>query len=612
MARKTVNYLNNKDILKEIHKSKSSYCSFDNSSSSYDIILSSTIDLVSHIDQAKQNKAERLTKDAVEQHAAGGVKVKADDVAVSVDDIKTEDLVFRVMTWEHIPLAESVSKGKKFNSNELFEPVTEYDSIDDIIEITKPAKYTKVNFPPFCHYKLDENNNPVCIGRSHWTGNSADGQFSKEHGQVTNTLATMYMKLCERYATRSNWRGYCVDPRTTALTQRGWLSVDQITEQDTILSYTNGMLTWSSIKSIYRGEFDGSMFHLRGRGIDALVTPEHKFVTQSGLIKVDDLTDSDRIVTMGIAEKGNSTEIHNAPFVTLAGWMVMFGQCTISASSNKLVSLRIRPDLTDRVRACLTELSYSFSESIVTGSGKLTDFLLSEASSSKLVELFPGKNLTMEFISTLTTSQRMLLINVMCNGTQKLTHKNIDVINMFQALCAVTGVKTKAVASFKHTPLDKLSSHHTVIISPTADSTVRCSDINFYGGKGTNQTRADGTTRLNEPTILYKGQVWCPETEFGCFVAKRNGMVYITGNTYNDEMRSQALLQLAQIGLQFDESKSQNPFAYYTAVITNSFTRVLNIEKKNQNIRDDILEMNNVNPSYTRQNSCSNSDGDSE
>ena len=63
-----------------------------------------------------------------------------------------------------------------------------------------------------------------------------------------------------------------------------------------------------------------------------------------------------------------------------------------------------------------------------------------------------------------------------------------------------------------------------------------------------------------------------------------------------------SLLQLSQIGLQFDEAKSQNPFAYYTAAITNSFTRILNLEKKNQNIRDDILEMNGLNPSWTRQN----------
>ena len=74
------------------------------------------------------------------------------------------------------------------------------------------------------------------------------------------------------------------------------------------------------------------------------------------------------------------------------------------------------------------------------------------------------------------------------------------------------------------------------------------------------------------------------------------------GYTYNDEMQGSALLQLSQIGLQFDESKSQNPFAYYTAAITNSFTRVLNIEKKGQRIRDDILEQNGLNPSYTRQN----------
>jgi len=74
----------------------------------------------------------------------------------------------------------------------------------------------------------------------------------------------------------------------------------------------------------------------------------------------------------------------------------------------------------------------------------------------------------------------------------------------------------------------------------------------------------------------------------------------VRGYTYNDEMRGQAILQLTQVGLQFDESKSDNPFAYFTAAVTNSFVRVINIEKRNQNIRDDILEMNGMNPSYSR------------
>jgi len=74
----------------------------------------------------------------------------------------------------------------------------------------------------------------------------------------------------------------------------------------------------------------------------------------------------------------------------------------------------------------------------------------------------------------------------------------------------------------------------------------------------------------------------------------------VRGYTYNEEMKGQAILQLTQIGLQFDESKSDNPFAYFTAAVTNSFVRVINIEKKMQNIRDDILEMNGMNPSNTR------------
>ena len=59
-------------------------------------------------------------------------------------------------------------------------------------------------------------------------------------------------------------------------------------------------------------------------------------------------------------------------------------------------------------------------------------------------------------------------------------------------------------------------------------------------------------------------------------------------------------MQLSQIGLQFDESKV-TIHLHITLPITNSFTRVLNIEKKNQNIRDDILQDSGMNPSFTRQ-----------
>ena len=288
------NYLNNKDILKEIHKSKTAYCCFSAPEyADYDLIVSSTDEILDRLDEGRIARADRLTKLAQDEQAVDGKKAKAELVAVDPATIQSCEIIFRVMVWDHVPIAPptvpKIVKGKKAKAVVIIEEeadalLTEYDEPVPEIKPPTPIKYVKVNFPPFQHFKYNSLGELLCVGKSHWLGDLETGVFSKDHGKITNKLALMYMKLCERYATRSNWRGY----------------------------------------------------------------------------------------------------------------------------------------------------------------------------------------------------------------------------------------------------------------------------------------------------------------------------------TYNDEMRSQALLQLSQIGLQFDESKSANPFAYYTAAITNSFTRVLNIEKQNQNIRDDILELNNFNPSYTRQNSWGN------
>lgn len=73
------------------------------------------------------------------------------------------------------------------------------------------------------------------------------------------------------------------------------------------------------------------------------------------------------------------------------------------------------------------------------------------------------------------------------------------------------------------------------------------------------------------------------------------------GYTYNDEMRCHALVQLSQVGLQFDETRSSNSFAFYTQIVKNAFRRVLNLEKRAQTTRDDLLIMSGAMPSYTRQ-----------
>jgi hypothetical protein len=382
-----VKYIRNRDLLTEIHRSKSSYCSFIAPEyARYDLIVADVSDILKTIDAAKTKRAAGLSTKEAKVHPSS---------------ISEDDLIWRVMTGEHIP--DDLNRKRRAKGPNEFQ--------------------ARTNFPPFKHYILKDGQ-PFEVGRSHWKGGLHNGEFSTDHGRIGHRLAQMFMLLVDRYSGRSNWRGYCVDDQTEALTQRGWVAGDELRTDDMILSYKDKKLTWSTVKSIYRDTYEGNMFHLTGSGMDALVTPGHKFVTDTGIKPVELLCKTDNVILSG---EGSPDTILGATYIAVP-----------------------------------------FSEFSVT----------------------------------------------------------------------------------------------------------------------------------MEP---YNGTVWCPETEYGSFIARRNGYAYLTGNSYVDEMRNHALLQLTMIGLQFDESKSDNPFAFYTTVTRNCFTRVLNLEKRGQHIRDDLLMMAGAAPSFSRQ-----------
>ena len=72
------NYLNNKDILKQIHKSKNTFNSYtDPDYSDYDIILADVDKInIRTIAEAKRNKAKRLSSEEYERRKMAGEKVK--------------------------------------------------------------------------------------------------------------------------------------------------------------------------------------------------------------------------------------------------------------------------------------------------------------------------------------------------------------------------------------------------------------------------------------------------------------------------------------------------------------------------------------------------------
>lgn len=218
-------YLSNKELLKEIHKSKMTYCwTKEDDPEKYghfDLIVDD-IKKVNRtlIKEAKQVRANRLQKKAHEAEVIRWengelerkTKPRAADFAVDIKTIKDTDIVIRVMTFSHIP--EEQRKNK---------PKTEADV------------HSRCNFPPYKHYVKNEEKAWEEVVRSHWQGSQDNGYFSIDHGVTTDKLARMYMMLCNRYSMRGNWRGYTYvdEMRGQALLQLAQIGL-QFNEQKSV------------------------------------------------------------------------------------------------------------------------------------------------------------------------------------------------------------------------------------------------------------------------------------------------------------------------------------------------------------------------------------------
>jgi len=233
-----VNYLNNRDILKQIHLSKNTYCWFRDREldHQYDIILPSLSKINQRtIAEARRNRADRIKRET-------GVEQNEKKIA-------NTDLVFRITCWDHIPMApKKIPKSQQKKQQKLqdileLSDTEESDGLEELIDVpVLDTTHVRVNFPPFEHYRLNDDKVPFIVGRSHWQGTLENGEFSKDHGEMTRKLAMMFMKLCERYATRSNWRGYTYNEemRGQALLQLSQIGLqfDESKSQNPFAYYT--------------------------------------------------------------------------------------------------------------------------------------------------------------------------------------------------------------------------------------------------------------------------------------------------------------------------------------------------------------------------------------
>lgn len=320
---------------------------------------------------------------------------------------------------------------------------------------------------------------------------------------------------------------WCVDEQTEALTQRGWVSGHDITTDDIILSMdpADGRLKWSPVRSIYyEGDYDGPMHRVRNQGIDALVSPGHSFLTQRGLVKIEDLRQRDVIRLMG-DEAPDGDGRYDDEFVEIVGWAVTEGHYRKNRITVE-ISQKDGTDNAERIAKVLDHYGATFHTYLGGVDMAIRYFGVGGEVAKAIRDVAPGRVMTWDFLWGLTAHQRERLIEVMLEADgahvqrgrgdcPTFTQENQAAAEAFVTLCTLAGRQT--------------------YMRRDGD----CFKVSVRGRKTTGVRRIEGwadpsnraPVLAQRPTERYRGLLWCPETAYGTFVCRRGGITHVTGNT---------------------------------------------------------------------------------
>lgn len=341
----------------------------------------------------------------------------------------------------------------------------------------------------------------------------------------------------------------CVDGETEALTQRGWVKGFDLDSKDVLLTKNaeTGELEWQAMTDLKLWpEYEGPLIEFKTRTFSAVTTPDHRWLVSNyegeDVCKLSSelsLHGHDRIHRAG-TYRGPNVSPWSDDFVELMGWFLTDGTCLVSPrirepsqpriSVQLYQSQRANPEKVSRIDALLERLGCCAHRGIWEKDERVT-WRLDRAASEILHSVFPERVLTSEVACSLTASQAKRLLETMMLGDgnragtderqQVFTSGSQAGIAAFQMLCVLSGYAT----------------------------TSRWRDMSEYEPKSEKLENVPKMTGVWNATILRrfttqlqqehkrefheKRGVWCPVVPNTYFVARREGTVYVTGNTFD-------------------------------------------------------------------------------
>ena len=337
----------------------------------------------------------------------------------------------------------------------------------------------------------------------------------------------------------------CLSDDTEMLTARGWVSVDDLIGGEPVFSVVpeTGQTSLDPLEGLTSGEVDRDMLCYDGT-ISAIATPNHRWLvdrysqakaTKGRLVtefkessKLSDYGDH-KIWLCGERWEGHVTGKHSLKswqddWVRLLGWVLTDGHYKherpgcVGVTQSKEKNFGELENLFQR----LGNHSYT-----VRKTGQRV-WEITCAASSKIRRELPRKTLTPEVLFALTPDQRLLLHDSMLMGDgcwdscvarhRRFVAGTKQRADMFLMLRALLGLPARAYLTEWEQTIKQYDGMGNIPQSTSCWVVELKQCARAQSGYGKSWKR-------------WSGRVWCPTTKHGTWIAKRNGTVFVTGNS---------------------------------------------------------------------------------
>lgn len=359
--------------------------------------------------------------------------------------------------------------------------------------------------------------------------------YIKNWDKNYNAIENMFQNFI--YSMNYNFRGaQCVDQETEVLTPDGFKKYNELNVNDDIYTWNNGNIRIQKVDKVNIADYNGEMHIYEGRDVIQQVTPNHRVLFRNNNKEMDikysyEIFDKKTPIDIPIIGKNLNDEYDMSDdllkLVTIA---LTVG--SLVKEENKLTRIRItksekRSKLFD-IDKLLNDLqlTYTKKEAISKFSG-----LYNEESKYH-------KNEYVIYKYTINSNDSQKILDLI-NHTKEDLPKWFNKLSQRQAKIVIdTWSLFDGNASNNKI---KLQCDNEII----QDKLQQLAFLSGYGSKktnrliGTNKKETKYITLYNKTIktaskkykVNYNGKVWCPTTEDGVVVFRKNGKLFISGNS---------------------------------------------------------------------------------